>query len=265
MTYNLVAPENFTADQNQFVRSFEESVKLISSQTNMILGGKDINSRHVISTDAYAKAVGLSRGTEVSGRLDCEMPCEGTAQFADSYVLEDQELLSYGDPGRKKSILNIHEYSNGTKALIFEKYVLKDHSSRAILGTIYGAYEVAASSFFSLIPNYALEFGIGCSIENVNGDLIGGIEKLTEYEYEVCFLLAMNWNFKQISGFMNKHRPSANPRVADTICKCRNRICEKLGLDDLRKPNLRDKLIALGVHRKMPSSFFYRLIGSKSL
>jgi len=263
--YRLVAPEYFTAEQKILVENFKDAICLMSSQTDMIMGAKDVHSRHFISTDAYANIVALPKGTDVIDRLDRDMPCEGTAQFADCYVQEDIELLRSGDIDRKTSILNVHEYSDGIRARIFHKNIMKHHPSRSILGTIYSAHEIKIANFFSLIPNYVIEFGIGCSIENFDGELRIGSEKLTEYEHEVCFLLIMNWGFKQIACFMNKHRPTHRERVADTISKCRNRICEKLCMPNDSLPNLREMLISMGIHRKMPSSFFNRLVGSRPL
>ena len=265
MDYTLVAQEDFNEEQEIFVDEFRRSINLISNQTNIIMGAKDIDSRHLIATDAYAKIVALQKGVEVIDRFDREMPCEGTAQFADCYVREDQGLLHGGVIDKSISILNVHEYGDGDKARVFEKHLLKHHPTRAILGTIYSAYEIKLDSFFSIIPNYFLEFGAGCSLEKNEGALLLDTFNLTEYEHEVCFLLIMNWSFAQIASFMNKHRPRALPRVADTISKVRSRVCVKLGIQNDSLFALRDKLISLGVHRKIPEAFFKRLIGSRPL
>ncbi|KVD87327.1 hypothetical protein WS62_18085 [Burkholderia sp. ABCPW 14] len=190
------------------------------------------------------------------------MPCEGTAQFADCYVQEDQELLREQDIRQKKSILNIHEYTHGIDALIFEKYLVKHVASESVLGIIYSAHRVEISAFMALIPNYVHEFGVGCSIENASRTIAVGGTTLTNYEHEVCFLLAMNWDFKQIADFMNKHRPISRTRSSDAIYKCRNRICEKLACHPV---HLREMLVGMGIHQKMPTSFFQRVIGSRLL
>jgi len=265
MSYRLVAQENFTVEQTVFMEKLKESISLISAQSNIILGAKDIYSRHFISTDAYANLVGLPRGGDVENRLDRDMPCEGTARFAESYVKEDRRLLQSSDMNNKIITLNVHEYDDGTKALVFRKSMIKHLPSRSILGLMYDAHEIDIKNFFSLIPNYAMEFGVGCSIENAGNDLsIEGV-KLTEYEHEICFLLIMNWDFKQIASFMDKYRPRPIARTADTIYKCRNRICEKLNMSNFSASNFRDTLIAAGLHRKLPGLFFNRLIGSSSL
>lgn len=113
MDYQLVSPERFTEEQSEFVAQFRQSVTQISGQTDMIVGAKDANSRHLASSDAYARIVALKRGDDVVDRLDKEMPCEGTAQFADCYVQEDLALMQTCDPTRKVSILNVHEYGDG--------------------------------------------------------------------------------------------------------------------------------------------------------
>ncbi|MCK4120527.1 helix-turn-helix transcriptional regulator [Ralstonia nicotianae] len=258
----LVSPENFGVEQKNFVEKFKDSVKILSSQTDIVFGAKDVNSRHLIATDAYARLVGLSRGVDVVNRFDRDMPCEGTAQFADCYVEEDQELLRHADINQTKLFLNVHEYSNGIDAFVFEKILLKHIDSRSILGVIYSAHRIEISSFLNLVPNYIIEFGVGGSIGNASQSFTVGKERLTDYEHEVCFLLAMNWDFKQISHFMDKHRPISGKRSADTIYKCRNRICEKL---DCHPSHFRDMLVAIGIHQKMPTSFFRRLIGSRPL
>lgn len=105
--YNLVSPDHYTNDQKLFVNRFIDSILMLSEQTDIIMGAKDIHSRHIISTDAYAKIVALDNGKEVAGKFDKEMPCEGTAQFADCYVQEDKALINSKDLNKKISILNV--------------------------------------------------------------------------------------------------------------------------------------------------------------
>lgn len=265
MNYSLVTPENFTAAHKSLIDDFKKSVLLVSSQTGIIFGAKDVNSRHFTSTDATAHVVGLRRGVEVADRLDSELPCEGVARFADCFVREDKELMTSGNVDGTASSLNVLQWSDGIKARVIDKFVLKHHESKSILGTIYSSREIEIANFFTLIPNYFLEFGTGCSMERVRGDVPVGNTKLTEYEQEICFLLILNWSYKQISDFLNKYRPQPTERTADTIYKCRNRICEKLGMAGCSSSRLRDMLIGMGMHRKMPHSFFDRLVGSRRL
>lgn len=262
MSYKLVAQENFTIEQKAFMEKLKSSIQLISQQSNIVLGAKDVHSRHLMATDSYAGLVALPKGRDVADRLDCEMPCEGTASFAESYLKEDGELLRSISLEHKIATLNIHEYGNGTKALVFNKSKIKHHPSSSILGLIYDAYEIDIKNLFMLLPNYAMEFGKACSIECTSSELKVENVKLTEYEHEVCFLLIMNWSFSQIASFMNKYRPTAKSRSADTIYKCKNRICEKLNIPPSDSSGLRDMLVDAGLHKRMPKLFFGRLIGS---
>ena len=201
----------------------------------------------------------------MEGRFDRDIPCEGFAQFADCFVAEDKSLLDSGDINKKMSLLEVMDYAVGMKAFACDKHILKHHASQSILGIIYAASEIKIGNFFAIIPNYFNEFGVGCSIQDVGGSLsIDGVT-LTEYEHEICFLLILNWNYNQIASFMNKHRPSVDTRVADTIYKCRNRVCEKLGIPDYTTSQFKEKLVEMGIHRKMPQSFFQRLVGSTPL
>ena len=147
-----VSRENFDERQKAFIETFKGSVRTISSQTDVILGAKDIHSRHLVATDAYARLVGLARGADVADRLDRDKPCEGTAQFADCYVREDQELLHHSGIEWKKSVLNVHEYDHGIDALVFEKYLLKHNASRSILRTVYTARRIKVAELLFLVP-----------------------------------------------------------------------------------------------------------------
>ena len=90
MSYRLVEPEDFTEDQQSFIEDFSQTVEVASSNSNIIMSTKDIRSCHLVASDAYARIVGLSRGKDVGGRMDRDMPREGTAAFADCYVREDR-------------------------------------------------------------------------------------------------------------------------------------------------------------------------------
>ena len=161
--------------------------------------------------------------------------------------------------------MNVHHYGDGIKARVFDKFMLKHHKSCSVLGLIYSAYEIKIENFISIVPNYMAEFGVGCSIEKVNDRICVGDVPLTEYEHEVCFLFVLGLDTKQMADFMNKNRPTKIHRVANTIEKCKNRICDKLGMDNNRLSNIRELLIHLGMHQKMPISFFRKMIGSRSL
>jgi hypothetical protein len=262
MNYRLVAPERFTDQQKQYVEKFTASTWALSTRSNTIMGAKSIDSRHFISTDAYARIVGLTHGDEVAGRFDREMPCEATARFADSFVRGDQALLSCGRRNAMKSTLDLLEYSDGLKALVFDKFVMKHHASKSILGVIYSAYEVDMRNFFALLPNFTREFGLGCSIERADDELMLADKKLTTHEHEMCFLLAMNWSPEQISNFMNTRSTThAHPDVATTL----RDIGENLGTSSAGTSALRERLIELGAHQKMPRSFFNHIIGIRTL
>ncbi len=264
--FTNVSPAEFSPEQSAFLNRFTQSLHLISDQAeNIILGVKDIHSRHLVGTDATAKILALTHGMDLAGRLDREMPCEGTAQFADSFVAEDRALLAEGNIDKTIKILRVCHYADGLGARVFTKHLLKHHPSCAVLGVVYHAHTIGIDDFLSIIPNYIMEFGAGCSFE-LRSSLSGGdLSQITEYEHEICFLLLLNWDFGQIADYMNVFRPRPNkpPRVADSIIKSKNRICEKLKLATAKLAGLREALIAAGMQKKMPDSFLRRMIGSR--
>jgi hypothetical protein len=260
MNYDPVSPENFTEEQKQFLEAAKKSVHIVFSHPKIIFGIKDVNSKHIITTNCAASLIGLSHGEEVEGRFDSDFPCK-VSEFAQDFVDEDNELLSHQDINRQKSILSVSEYATGMKSLLVTKYLLGHAPSKSILGIIYSANEIDLSYFFTALPNYLYEFG-GGSIQNINEALKIGDIHLTTYEHEVGFLIAMNWDPEHIASFMNKHQPHSIPQTTDIIDECQDIICQKL---NCKPAHLRDKLIDISLHKKMPDSFFHQLIGNRSL
>lgn len=263
--YKIVAPQNYHLEDINFIEKFKETINILSSQTNLIFGIKDIYSKHIISTNAYANIVGLKEGKDVSGMFDKEMPCEGTSQYADSYVEEDLSLINTLDVNKHISILNVHHYNDGIKARVFKKDILHCEKSQSILGTIYTGYDIKLSDFMNIIPTYILKFGAIGSLESISNNHIKNNINLTDYEQEICFLLILNWDIKKITLFMNQFRPNKIIRTPDTIIKKKNYICQKLGLNSNTTNDLVEYLISISFHTKMPKSFYCKIIGSHVL
>jgi hypothetical protein len=223
----------------------------------MIFGAKDIDSKHLISTNSFAEIVGLKNGYDVIDRFDSDMPCEGTAQFANNYIEEDKSLINNGDINKTINTLNVHNYADGLKIRIFQKSLLKDIDKNSVIGIIYCAHEINPKHFFSIIPNYIFEFN--CSDKK---SIDFKKHSLSDYEHEICFLLLLNWSFNQISSFINKYNHNKNNVTADAIIKSKNRICEKIGIQSTRLSDLKSVLIDIGVHKKVPDKLLTELIGS---
>ena len=218
--YKLVKPSDFTKDHLEYIDDFKKMIRMLSDTTDTLMGAKDINSRHIISTSSHAKIVGLNKCGDVTDRLDDEMPCDGTAQYAKQFVQVDKSLLATRDIKKGIVILNIHNYGDGTRARVFKKFLLKHDNSKSILGTIYSGHNIDLVDVLNIMPSYITQFGQTGNIESINENskIVNDIT-LTEYEQEICFLLLLNWNFKQIANFMNYYRPVLQPRTFDTIIK----------------------------------------------
>lgn len=137
MHYPLVDPERLTEAHRIFIAQFVRTIALVSSCSGTIVGAKDVRSRYLAASDAFGRIVGLGSGAEVAGRLDCDLPCEDVAQFAECYVCSDRRLLDRTHVGATQTVLNIHRYATGLKALVFDKSLLKHHPTRSILGIVY--------------------------------------------------------------------------------------------------------------------------------
>jgi len=264
--YRLVLPTEFTKSHLDYIEKFKSMIQMLSETTDTLMGAKDIESRHIISTSSHARIVGLDKCGDVNGRLDAEMPCEGTAQYAEQFVQVDKSLLASQDVKKGVVVLNIHNYGDGTKARIFKKYLLKHDESKSILGTIYSGYDIDLSDVLNIMPNYITQFGKTASIESIdkNSKILENI-MLTEYEQEICFLFLLNWNFKQIANFMNYYRPIPQQRTIDTIIKKKNYICNKLGIGSTLLTDLQDFLVAIDFHNKIPLSFLRFIVGATTL
>lgn len=264
--YTLIKPENLTKEHIEYIENFKNMIQMLSNTTDTLMGAKDINSRHITSTTAHAKIVGLSKCGDVTDRFDHEMPCDGTSQYAEQFVQVDKSLLATQDVNKGMVILNIHNYGDGTKARIFKKFLLKHDGSKAILGTIYTGQDIDLSDVLNIMPNYITQFGKTASIESVNkNSRILEDVTLTIYELEICFLFLLNWNFKQVANFMNYYRPIQQHRTIDTIIKKKNYICNKLKLDSTLLTDLQEFLVSINFHNKVPLSFLGFIVGATTL
>lgn len=238
------------------------AIAVCSRQTGLILGAKDHASRHLAATDAYATLVGLRRGMDVAGRLDTDMPCEGTARFADHYLAEDREVMAAPEPDAVLKVLNIHWYGNGLRALIFEKRAVRIAQEQAAIGTVYSAHEIDPTRLLALLrPGTGIP-SVECSVVCVEGGAHIAAKRLTPIEHEVSFLLAIGWSAQEVASFLDRIRPRTTPRSADTVYKCRARICEKLGLSDLGTLGFRELLLGHGMLGKLPATLLRPFEGS---
>lgn len=265
MPYTLVAPKDFTPEQKTYIEQLKKSVCLFSEHTNAITAIKNTALEYMIANDSTAKAVGLPRWTDLIDRSDHDIPAEGVAQFADVFEQQERTLLASHQVNRQDSILDVLHFGDGLKARLFNKRMLIHSPSSSVLGVILEAHEIPLGAILHVLPNYYAEFGTSFTIEKADHAYINHDVQLTEYEHEICFLSLLNWSAQQIANFMNKHRPTRSLRNADAIYKCRNRVCAKLGLPSDRLADLKEMLVAVGVHRKMPALFFNKITGSTVL
>jgi hypothetical protein len=260
-SYKLILPENFTKDHIDYIKGFRRSVIALSGKSNTMFGAKDINSRHIISTDSVARIVGLKNGNEMQDRLDSQLPCPGVAENADYYQKEDLSLINTLNINKMISTLNIHHYDDGLKARIFRKYILHHHSSEFILGTIYSGHNVVLKDTLKIIPSYIARYDITSSIQSIDKDILINGVKLTNYEQEICFLIMLNWGLKQIADFMNRYQPRIKERTLNAIVRKKNNLCHKFNLSSNKITDLQDFLVSIGFHNKIPAFFFDRMIG----
>ncbi len=260
MPYSLVEPEHFTDEHRSFIERFARTIEVASSGSGVIAGAKDIRSRHLTASDSYGRIVGLPCGRDVTGRMDRDMPCEGTSAFADCYVREDQRLIELGNIAALKSVLNIHRYDTGLSALVFDKFLLKHRPSKSILGIVYCAYETNLARFTSLFPEYWSQFGCGCSIERVDSEVIDDIGRLSGLEHEVAFLLALGYDAEAIARVMRRLLPGTDSGVGTAL----HGIADKMATAGIPFANIRDRLIDARVHQHMPMTFFDKVVGLRT-
>jgi hypothetical protein len=257
MHYLLVEPEHFTDAHQRFIEQFSHTVELVSSSSDAIVDAKDVQSRHLTASDPYAHIVGLSFGKDVSGRMDGDMPCEDLARFAQCHVRQDRRLLLRPHVGAVQTVLNIHRYATGTKALVFDKYLLKHHPSQSVLGVVYSAYEIDVARFTLLFPDYWSQFGFGCSIERIDHPAVDGLGRLSTLEHEVAFLLALGFDTEAIGHVLPRLRPGPGNDVDAALFG----IADKAAAAGVPMANLRNCLIEAFVHERMPKSFFAKVVG----
>lgn len=257
MHYLLVEPEHFTDAHQRFIEQFSRTIELVSSCSDAIVDAKDVQSRHLTASDGYAHIVGLSFGKEVMGRMDTDMPCEDFARFEQSYLRQDRRLLLRTHMAAVQTVLSIHRYATGTRALVFDKCLLKHHPSKSVLGIVYNAYEIGAERFALLFPDYWKEFGFGCSIERMDHPVVDGLGRLSTLEHEVAFLLALGFDTESIGHALPRLRPGPGSDVDAALFS----IADKAAAAGVPMASLRHCLIEAFVHERMLKSFFAKVVG----
>ena len=254
-----------TACSAELFAELERALSTLSGHADCILGAKGLDSRHVAATDAYAQLVGLRQGSEVCGRLDVDMPCEGTARFASAFVAEDRAVLARATAGTDNPTLktvNIHHYGTGLAAWMFDKRPLFDRQRRTTLGTIYSARQIDAAPLLSLLLGGAARRDPTCSLRLVEGGIKLGGAALTPHEHEIGYLLSLGWTPGDINRLLDHIRPAAAPRSADSVYKCRTRICEKLDVSGVGAKDFREMIVAAGIGGRFPASLIEHFVGS---
>ncbi|WP_116136683.1 hypothetical protein [Trinickia diaoshuihuensis] len=257
MHYPLVEPEKLSEAQHTFITQFVRTIELVSVCSRALVGAKDTHSRNLAASDPYAQIVGLSCGADVAGRMDCDLPCEDVAQFAECYVRSDMRLLNRTHVGATQTVLNIHRYATGLKALVFDKSLLKHHPSQSIVGIVYSAYETNLKRFTALFPTYWTQFGFGCSIERVDHPAVDGLGRLSSLEHEVAFLLALGLDAEAIAHFLPRLRPGPGLDVDAALFG----LADKAVAAGVAVADLRECLVEAHVHQRMPKSFFGKVVG----
>lgn len=261
---NPKPPPPLTTGQQAYVARFKRAVALISEQTPLALGVKDTESRHITGTDAHGRLVGLRRGPDAEGRLDADMPCEGTARFATSFMAEDRAVMA-GVKGASMRILNVHEFSTGFGAVITHKSQLRDPETGRVLGAIFCCHEVDLAPLLAYLPRNGNDAALGCSARIVEGEQRFGSIALNEQEHEICFLLAAGWNGGEIAALLDRTHPGPRRRDAAGIDRLRGRLCDRLGIPGLDLRAFREMLISAGQGSRMPASLVRHLIGSSPI
>ena len=244
--YQLLAPEQFNEEHNAYLDQFERAARLIADQTGLMVGAKNIFMQHMMSTSDCARRIEDMKGDTVD---------------------EDRRLLRIRDVTRRLTVLSIYSLEDETYALTIEKRLLVHAPSRSILGTVYHAIRMANSGLVSLLPNFLLEFDTHPVSIGQSGATAGASEgkaavQLSEREVEVCFLIVLNWNCRQIADFLNRFHPARSARTVDAVYKYRNRICDKFGVEEYSNAALKSVLLKRGLHRTMPRFFLQHLCGS---
>jgi len=263
--YTVIKPENYTKEHLAYIDQFKDSMTFLTHQTDLMCLLKDVNCRSIIGSDVSAKTFGFKTGRDFAGKLIADFPCESIASHAAQIIKQEQELINTCDVSKNSEVLCVFEYCDGLKARVANKRLFHHKQSAAILGIVGTATNVQLRDFINIVPTYILRFGVLGSIESMKHEVNIQGALLNEYEQEICFLFLLGWNFQQVTEFMDVFRPKDTPRTTDTIVKKKNYICHKLGLTNTNLKNLCEYLFSIGFHKKMPESFYSRMIGSKIL
>ncbi len=264
---NSISPVSSKMLSEEELAYFNEQKSLISSlnklNPGLIAGIKDVDSVHIISTDAYAKCVGLDNGTEVFGRTDFDMPCEGTSSCAEQYQNEDKIVFSTAK-GIQTS--NCHLYSTGIEMQVYTKTPIIFKNK--ILGLFYSAdrQQFLPPEIGLLIQKFGNNSLKIISKEHIFKDKNGYSYKFaSDFQLELCFYVMLGYSDKEIVKLLESSRkfPEIN---TNKVVQSRRQICERiLNLDGLMSDLMRSKLEAIGFTKTIPSSVYKEKFHSNSI
>lgn len=226
-------------------------LKKIIDNTAMPMGVKDLNSRHLYGNSAFARLVGLTYGEELEGRTDFDMPCK-TSELAAEFKKQDEEVIKTRTGSR---CLDIHPFSSGWAAFIFEKFPLVGDNND-VIGTVYTGFDFAnqkaimqASKILARTQRSdkkGLHGQISYDIAGPSSSSYRAPVSLTARQSEVLFLMLRGKTSKSISEVLGLSKSTIDSHIEQL----------KYIFDAKGKEELLDNALALGFGSFIPESLF---------
>lgn len=225
---------------------------------------KGTNGEILYMTDFAAKVYGLDQ--EPDNNLSyIDTFKQKHLNLNEQFIELDKSLLN--SPFDISFAITFYEYTDKIPARLTIRHKFLDSSSN-IAGIIHqeipaDLHNPGIMVINSIIGNTTFTKHVeeNTYAANTNNNAQNLISKLSEYEYEICFLLSLDWALPKIRKFMLKLDPNYNSSL-DAIIKKKNAICKKLAIEPADIAQLQTKLFQCQMYKHIPDRLLKHLKGS---
>ena len=234
-----------------------DSIKFFS-KIKYVFVLKDHNLRILAMTDFAAYVFGVADLTNVIGKTVMEVAYDKHPKMSKQIAQLDEYLIN--SDLESLSSISFFNYADGVQARLVIRYKLVDPETKAFLGILYQEIPSGIDNKCATIMDSLGEQQFA-SLEFPDLSPNSTIEKLTQYEHEICFLITIGWGLSQIHKFLERLYPEKS-RTLDAVIKKKNAICYKFNIENNHIETLRRFLLKHNVYRKIPESLLTHLVGA---
>lgn len=210
----------------------------------------------MFSSPSFAHFIGYKTSNECLNKTLSVAPNLSIMRQANLFQQNIDKAMYSTTPLKYVYFIHNNNQTNNLQPVICTNERLLNKETNNTIGVLITTYNFQLNGMLNLL------------LEKKDKNLLGGFElmfsqtqelnlKLSEYYFEISYLITLDFTGQEIADFMNKHRPPENNklRTKDTIEKAKRYICDQLNLSNYNGLALKKYLISLGINKYIPANF----------